>query len=262
MQSCPLAATGTDVRLLVTLAVLLLGVGFTLMLIVRRRDIGRGAAVIVALAVGVTALAVVDTSRAGAQVACPSATGVAPADLTSTPTRATPTTAPTVTTTTTRATTTTSISTTSTSTSTTTTTVAVPDVAPSISGPTTAAPGVAGTFTIDITNVGQAPTSGVMTFSLLFDVQPANGPITAAPLASTDWAFVGPIPGGLMYQSNPGFSLAAGATSTTTFRATWGPGLGPSGTYTISMTLPTGSGGESNAANNSASHLVAVSTPP
>ena len=138
----------------------------------------------------------------------------------------------------------------------------VPDLTPSISGPTRLAPDVRGSYTFEITNVGDAPTSGLMTFSLAFDIDTGSAVLTPTPLASGDWTFTGQSGGDLNYRSNVGFVLAPGAVSTVTFGVTWSPSLPSAGSFTISTTLPPGIGGEVNSSNNSASLTVDVSAPP
>ena len=101
-----------------------------------------------------------------------------------------------------------------------------------------------------------------MTFTLSMTIDTGVGPLNAVALASSGWTFVGSSGGDLMYQSNSGFTIAAGAVSTGTFGVTWGSGLPTSGSFTMATTLPTGIGGETNAANNTASLTVVVSPPP
>ena len=137
-----------------------------------------------------------------------------------------------------------------------------PDLTPTISGPTTLAPDVRGTYTFQIANVGDAPTIGPMTFTLSFTIDTGSSVLTTTPLASSDWTFTGASGGDLSYRSNVGFVLAAGAVSTGTFGVTWSPALPASGSFTIATTLPTGIGGEVDPSNNSASLTVDVSAPP
>ena len=78
-------------------------------------------------------------------------------------------------------TTTTSTTVPPTTTTTTTTTTPVPDLTPSITGPDTLIPGLRGRYTFSISNVGDAPTTGTMTFTLTFTIriqaQPQSPPI-------------------------------------------------------------------------------------
>jgi hypothetical protein len=120
---------------------------------------------------------------------------------------------------------------------------------------------VRGTYTFQITNVGDAPTSALMTSTLAFTIDTGTSVLTTTPLASSDWTFTGQSGGDLNYRSNVGFVLAPGAVSTGTFGVTWSPVLPASGSFTMSTTLPTGIGGEINASNNSASLTVDVSAP-
>ena len=233
--------------MLVTLGLLLVATGIVSLLIVRRRGVGRGAAIVIALAVGSTVLTFSEAPRADADSCPPTALAAATAPATTTTTTA----APSTTTTTVVAPTTT-----------TTTTAPVPDLTPSITGPTTLLPGVRGSYTFQIANVGSAPTSGTMTFTLSFTIDTGVGTLNAAALASSGWTFVGSSGGDLMYQSNSGFTIASGAVSTGTFGVTWGGGLPTSGSFTIATTLPNGIGGETNAANNTASLNVVVTPPP
>jgi LPXTG-motif cell wall-anchored protein len=241
--NCQLPVTGANISMLVTLGLLLVATGIVSLLIVRRRGVGRGAAIVIALAVGTTALTFSEAPRADANSCPPTAPAVALA--------------PAATTTTTAPVTTTSTTTTVPPTTTTTTTAPVPDLTPSITGPTTLLPGVRGSYTFQIDNVGSAPTSGTMTFTLSFTIDSGVSTISAAPLASSDWTFVGSSGGDLMYQSDLSFTIAAGAVSTGTFGVTW-QDLATSGSFTIATTLPTGIGGETNAANNTASLTVVV----
>ncbi len=251
MTDCALAATGSNTRVLVVLAVLLVGVGVTLLLIVRRRDIGPGATLIVALALAVTALGVVDTSRAGAQVACPSATGVAPVDLAVTPTTPAPTTtAPVVTTTTT--------STTTTSTSTTTTTLPVPDLTPTITGPAVFGPGQAD-FVVTVSNVGPGATTGPMTFSVNVALLTGPPPVTMENPVSPGWTAAGAGTQTLTFTSTA-LVLDPGDVSTVGFTLVYG-NENPA-TMNLTVALPAGIGGETNSANNTASLPTEVPPPP
>jgi hypothetical protein len=215
----------------------------------------------------------VHTAEADSCPTAPPAAVIPPATTTTTTAPVTATTATTVTGTTTttmagttsttvpETTTTAATTTTTTAARTTTTTAApLPDLTPSISGPTTAEPGAEGQYTFEITNVGDAPTSGSMTFTLSFTLDTGTSPINATPLASSDWTFTGQSGGDLTYVSNPGLVLAPGAVSTTTFGATWPEDI--PGSFTIATTLPAGIGGETNPSNNSASITVTVTPPP
>ncbi|MET0580070.1 MAG: hypothetical protein ABW122_15545 [Ilumatobacteraceae bacterium] len=135
------------------------------------------------------------------------------------------------------------------------------DLAPSIVGPTTALPGVRGDYTLTIANVGTGPTSGPMTFTVVFDLQTGTSPLAAEALSSADWTLVGASGGAFSYVSNTGFSLAPGTASTARFGVTWSSQLPDAGSFTIATALPTGIGGETNGANNSDSITVLVSPP-
>ena len=80
------------------------------------------------------------------------------------------------------------------------------------------------------------------------------------PFASSGWTFVSYSGGDFTYQSNLGFTIASGGVSTGTFGVTWAD-LATSGSFTIATTLPNGIGGETNAANNTASLTVVVPPP-
>jgi LPXTG-motif cell wall-anchored protein len=231
MVDCPLPRTGSSTLVLVLLALGLLGGGILLLRIIRRRGVGGGVAVVVVLAVGAV-LAVSDGGRADA-AACPSSTTVAP-----------PTTAG-VTTTTSATTATSPV---------TTTTVAVPDLTPNIQGPTTAM--LDATYTVEISNVGNAPTTGQMTFTVSLAATPADASVESFNLVSADWT-INPVAGGFSFTSNSGFVLAPGAVTTATFSL-----FMSGGQVMLATTLPTGIGGETNAANNTASHTTVFTGPP
>jgi LPXTG-motif cell wall-anchored protein len=270
MVDCPqLPATGGSTGLLVVLAAVALGAGVAFLLILRRRGVSGRAAAVIALAIGATTFAVGDRT-ADAQ-SCPPSSNVAPATavptqttITAPATIPTTTTIPAATTTTAPTTTTTTAPTTTTTVPTTTTTTTtipvVPDLTPNLTGPFTPLAGVQETYTVTITNAGTATTSGPMTFVIVVDVDTTAGELTISPLASSDWAFVSSTPAGLTYVSNPGVVIAPGAVSTLTVLITWPTSLGP-GSLTLATTLPTGIGGETNAANNSASLTAVVTLP-
>ncbi len=275
MSDCVLPLTGGTPLLVVPLAILVLGAGVALVLGVRRRGVGGGAAVVVAFALAAAGLVVGDARRADAQDCAPSTTvtpTAAPTTIGATTTGAATATTVTSTTTTTPTTIsptptptpepipTTPTTVATTTTSSTTTTVAVPDLTPTIGGPTATEPGVAETYTVDIENVGTAPTSGPMTVTVAIDIQTGASPFTATPQGANDWTFIGSSGGELTYESNDGFVLGPGQVSTITLRMTWGDTI--PGSFVISTTLPTGIGGETNASNNSASHLTVVEVGP
>ena len=262
MDGCTLPTVGSDTGVLVLTALLVLGAGIALMLIVRRRGFGGAAAIALAVGLGGTALVVAGAHKASA-ASCASETTIA-GTVAPTSIAAPTTTIPGVTTTAAPATTTAvTTTTTSTSTTTTTTTTTVPQVAdltPRILGSTSLVSGVSGTYGVEITNVGPAPSSGPMTFVLNITILSGGSVVSPSPQGSNDWTFVGASGGNLTYESKPGVVLAPGAVSTTTFGITWNATAGSS--VRLATTLPTGIGGETDAANNSASLIVVVTAAP
>lgn len=99
-----------------------------------------------------------------------------------------------------------------------------------------------------------------MTFTLTFTIDSGSATITADPLESSGWTYLGQSGNEISYQSNAGFVIDPGATSTGDFTISWGVGQGL-GSFVMATTLPNGIGGETNAANNSASHSVDVIPP-
>ena len=167
------------------------------------------------------------------------------------------------TTTTTEAATTTTQAATTTTVLQTTTTEAVlpPDLTPTLTGASSALPEGTTEFELTIRNVGDGPT----TLPMLFYVQVTVGTGTGSPAAayfitgftSSDWTFEGFDPNGYALGSNTGLVLAPGATSTISFPVTWIGSIGGE-TYTVSVDLPAGIGGETNGANNSTSQTVDI----
>ena len=256
-MSCSLPVTGANIESMVTLALLLIGAGIVLVWIVRRRRLGPAAVIILALAAGAMVLTAGGV-RAGAQTSCPpSAPAAAPVPATTTTAAPTSTTVPPTTTSTSTSTTVPA----TTTTTTTTTTTPVPDLTPKITGPNTVVPGERGLYTFSISNVGDAPTTGTMTFSLTFTIQSGTSTLVAAPFGSTDWTVLSQSGNEINYQSDSGLVIEPGATSTGEFTTSWEQGQGV-GSFVIATTLPTGIGGETNAANNSYSLSVDVTPPP
>ncbi len=273
MTDCVLPVTGSNPSL-VLLAVLAIAVGVALVLGVRRRGLGGGAAAVIAIALAAGAFVVGDARRVDAQE-CPPSTTVAP---TTAPTTTAATTSVATTMTTTASTTTASTTTTTSPPSTpqvfptTPTTVTVPDLTPTVTGPQTLILfGQQGQYTVTVKNVGNAPTNGQpMTFTVSFPftvVGPAGALIDPNSVTSTDWTaseslgtagFAG-FPGTptvLTFTSNSGLVIPAGGTSTVTFNTEF---LGEAAAaFSIEVTLPTGIGGETNNANNTASLPVTI----
>ncbi len=237
MVDCPLPRTGSSTLVLVLLALALLGGGILLLRMARRLGFGGGVAVIVVLSVG-AALTVSNASRADA-ASCPSSE-VAP----STAAQVTSTTAAATTTTTAGATTTTTAP------------VPVPDLMPTIDGPRV---GFSGRYTITITNVGSAPTTGPMTFSLTLAILEGPGPLIPSVVIAPDWTSVIDS-SGVTFTSVGGLVIAPGATSVVSLLVEWR--VDAPGTWQGTVTLPTGIGGETNGTNNTDSITVVIPPPP
>ena len=247
MADCTLPTVGSDTRVLVLVAFLIVGAGISLLLMVRRRGVGGAAAIAVTVALGATALVVGDARRADAAT-CPPATTVTGT--------AAPTSIAAPTTTTPGVTTTAAATTTTAATSTTTTTLAVPDLTPTIVGPLT---GFSGQYVITITNAGDAPTTGPMTFTLALTVLNGPGPVLPDFVNSADWTSVAD-PAGLTFTSNAGLNIAPGSTSVVTLLLEWR--VDAPGSWRGTVALPTGIGGETNGTNNSDSITVVIPPPP
>lgn len=235
-MDCPqIPVTGSNTSLWVVLAFVVLAAGAAFLVAARRRGVSSGVAVMVAFGIGLTALAIdARTAQAQAADSCPSST-VSPATATSD-------------------TTTSTVATTTTEPTTTTTTAPVADLAPTIGGPTSALVGQEEQYPIQIANVGEGPTTGSMSFTVAFA---GAGLSIAFSGGLADWNFV-PGPGvAVTFTSRPGVVIAPGAVSTVTLALTVNPTSLTS--FSMTTTLPTGIGGETNAANNGASHTVAVS---
>jgi hypothetical protein len=270
MSDCVLPVTGSNPQL-VLLALLAVVIGVALVIGVRRRGIRGGAAMVVAFALAAAGLVLSDARRADAQE-CPPSTTVAP--TTAPTTTAAPTTVPA--TTSTLATTTTASTTTTTSppttpqvfpttptTAATTTTVGGPDLTPTIEGASTQ--GVADfpgpLFTITITNVGTAPTSGPMTFTMTPSVVTGSGILNVSSTSTADWTVMEFGADSLLISSSS-LVLAPGDTTTVTFNVAWQLDLVVGGSYKLDVVLPNGIGGDANDANNTVSHTVTVVPPP
>ena len=89
-MNCQLPVTGANIWMLVTLGLLLVATGIVSLLIVRRRGVGRGAAIVIALAVGATVLTFSQAPRADADSCPPTAPAAALAPATTTTTTAAP----------------------------------------------------------------------------------------------------------------------------------------------------------------------------
>jgi disulfide bond formation protein DsbB len=268
VTDCVLPATGSDPLFVVLLALLVLGTGVALVLGVRRRGVSGAAIVVVALALGAATAVVSDARKAGAQE-CPPETTVAstaaPTTIAATTTAAA--------TTTTVATTTTAASTTTTAaaggavptppTVATTTTVGVPDLMPSLAGPSSfRALSGAQTYTLTVTNLGTAQTNGPMSFTVTV---PATGSVPIVFAVGTGWTamtVLGDVdtPTTVTITSAPPFSIPAGGTSTLTLQVSWNTVGG--GQFTIDVTLPPGIGGETNGANNTVTPPFVVNVIP
>ncbi len=279
MADCVLPVTGSN-PMLVVLAVLAVATGVALVLGVRRRGLGGGAAVVIAFALAAGALVVGDARRADAQECPPSTTVTPTAAPTTAPTTTTATTTTTAATTTTGATTTSPPSTpqvfpTVPTTVATTTTVAVPDLTPAVSGPQTLVLfGPDGQYTVTVTNVGNAPTNGQpMTFTVTFPftvVGFSGALIDPFGVTSTDWTVSEALgtagsagnPGSptvLTFTSNSGLIIPAGASSTVSFSTEF---LGEDAAdFSVDVTLPSGIGGETNGTNNTTSYPVTIVIP-
>ena len=262
MTDCVLPITGGNPQPLFLVAILALATGVALMLAVRRRGIGGGAAVMVAFALAATGFVVGDARRADAQE-CPPSTTVAPTEAPAT--TAAMTTAPTttlVTTTTASTTTTTSppttpalFPTTPTTAATTTTTVAVPDLTPSVEGPEVLLYPNEPQFTIVVHNVGTAPTNGQpMSFTVSLPVTdvPEFGARIDASFFSPfdDWTVVEVsgdfgsegVPGTptlLTFTSVDGLVILPGASSSVAFNLRFNAEFGD-GAFNVDVTLPNG----------------------
>jgi hypothetical protein len=246
--NCQLPVTGTNISMLVALALLLIATGIVSLLIVRRGGVGRGATIVLALAVLAT-LTLSEAPRADADSCPPTAPVAVPAPATTTTTTA----APSITTTTNTSTTTT---TTVPPTTTTTTTAPVPDLTPTIDGPRI---GFSGVYTIVVKNIGDAPTTGPMTFTLSISILEGAGPVESTAFASPDWTSAAN-PTGFTFTSDPGLVIDPGAQSTLLITLLWGVEEG--GQWQGTVTLPPGIGGETNGTNNTASITVTIPSPP
>jgi hypothetical protein len=237
--------------MLVTLALLLIATGIVSLLIVRRAGVGRGtargAAIVLVLAVLAT-LTLSEAPRADADSCPPTAPAAVLAPATTTTTTA----APSTTTTTNTSTTTTTVP----PTTTTTTTAPVPDLTPTINGPMI---GFRGTYAIRVMNIGDAPTTGPMTFTLTISILDGPGPVVGDSFASTDWTEAAN-PTGFTFTSDPGLVIDPGAQSTLLIGLAWNVEVG--GQWQGTVTLPPGIGGETNGANNTASITVTIPSPP
>ena len=276
MTDCVLPVTGSNPSLVV-LALLAVAAGVVLVLGVRRRGIGGGAAVVVAFALAAAGLVIGDARRADVEE-CPPSTTTAP---TTAPTTAAATTV--ATTATTIATTTTASTTTTTSPPTTPqvfpttpTTAAVPDLTPTVSGPQTLILfGPNGQFPVTVQNVGTGPTDGTqMTFAVSFPFtvvgDNAGARVDPSAQSSADWTVtnvnlgtVGSpgnpgIPTVFTITSNAGLIIPAGASTTITL--TLELLLEAPAAFSVNVTLPNGMGGETNNANNTTSHPVSIVT--
>ncbi len=275
MTDCVLPVTGGDPLPLVLLALLALAAGVALVLGVRRRGVGSGATMVIVFALAAAALVVGSGGKADAQECAPATT-------------VTPTAAPTtIAATTTAAATTTTVATTTTASTTTATignggaipiapsTPAVPDLTPTIDGPQTLLLfGPSGTYTVTVKNVGTASTDGQpMTFTVSFPftvVGFAGALMDPFGVTSTDWTVSEDLgtagsagspgtPTVLTFTSNSGVVIPAGGTSTVAFSLEF---LGEDAAeFSVDVMLPTGIGGESNGANNTASQTVTILPP-
>ena len=219
--------------MLVTLGLLLVATGAVSLLVVRRRGVGRGAAFVIALAVGTTVLTFSEAPRADADSCPPTAP---PAILT--PATTTTTTPPTTTTT---------------------TTAPVPDLTPSINGPLLFGPGQAN-YLVTVSNVGTRATAGPMTFTVSVDLLTGPPPVTLGNPISSNWDATGSGTVTLTFTSMAGLVIAPGGATNVGFTLFY-QNENPA-SMTLGVSLPTGIGGETNGTNNTASLTVAVPPPP
>ncbi len=289
MTDCVLPATGSDPLLVVLLAFLVLGTGVALVLGVRRRGVSGAATVVVALALGAATLVVSDARKAGAEE-CPPETTVAP---TAAPTTIAATTTVAAATTTTVATTTTAASTTTAATggavpttpttaattttvaTTTTASVGVPDLTPSVAGPSSMPAGSLRAYTLTIMNVGTGPTNGPISVTvtlpadppLLSEIPPGESVVRVAG-GGPGWptvnntAGVGDTPTTVTFTSLSALApIPPGGNSVLTLVVQWNAQSG--GQFTINVTLPPSTGGETNSANNTVTppFVVNVTSP-
>ena len=233
MVNCQLPVTGANISMLATLGVLLVAIGIVSLLVVRRRGVGRGAAIVIALAVGATVLTFSEAPRADADSCPPTAPPVVLTPATTTTTTVPPTT--------------------------TTTTTPVPDLTPSITGPLVFGPGEAN-YVVTVSNVGTRATAGAMTFTVTVELLTGPPPVTLENPISSSWVATGSGTVTLTFTSMAGLVIAPGGATTVGFTLVYSNENPAS--MTLGVLLPTGIGGETNGANNTASLTVAVPPPP
>ena len=284
MTDCVLPVTGSNPSL-VLLALLAIPAGVALVLGVRRRGIGGGAAVVIAFALAAAGLVIGDaleSRRAGVPTLDDCRGDAGSDDGRPTTTAA-------------AATTTVSfdddrvdndhddrggwnVPINPTTTSSTTTTVGVPDLTPTVTGPQDLVlfdQNVA-LYTVSVQNIGTAPTDGnTMTFTvtLPFSAIGNNGGLLSLgnDPSTADWTVVETLgtfqtspgvpgtPTVLTITSTSGFVLAAGASSSLSLILQLQ--VEDVAQFSVDVALPPLIGGETNAANNTASLPVTITAP-
>jgi cytoskeletal protein RodZ len=268
MTECVLPLTGSNPRPLLLLATLAMATGVALVIAVRNRGVRSSAALVIAFALAAAALVVGDARSADAQT-CEPATTVAPTEAPTTvaPTTTAGATSTTASTTTTIATTTTAPTPTATpspttpTTAATTTTVAAPDLTPTIDGPQELELfDDEALYTVNITNLGTAPTDGsTMMFTVTLPVSVGDATLDVLGDPSTaEWVVTKDptAPFTLTFTSTDGFVIPATMTSSVTLLIEYNSDA--PGQFSLDVTLPDLIGGETNSANNTATHPVEV----